>query len=100
MAIPNYSRAILKRPLSLTYIHPSILIYMRTIFFFCSLINLSAMAQNGIPNHKYPQTKKGNQEDVFFGTAVKDPYRWLEDDRSDSTALWVKDQNKVTDEYL
>ncbi len=34
---------------------------------------------------KYPDTKKVNQEDNYFGTIVKDPYRWLEDDNSEET---------------
>ena len=28
---------------------------------------------------KYPETKKVNQVDDYFGTKVSDPYRWLED---------------------
>jgi prolyl oligopeptidase len=48
----------------------------------------------------YPQTKKENIQDTYFGTVVKDPYRWLEDDRSAETKLWVQEQNKVTDNYL
>ena len=49
---------------------------------------------------KYPVTQKGNVVDTYFDTAVKDPYRWLEDDRSDETAAWVKAQNEVTYGYL
>lgn len=49
---------------------------------------------------EYPETKKVDVEDDYFGTAVKDPYRWLEDDNSEETAAWVKAQNKVTFEYL
>ncbi len=30
----------------------------------------------------YPETKKEIVIDSFFGQAVEDPYRWLEDDRS------------------
>ena len=48
----------------------------------------------------YPETKKVDTVTNYFGTEVKDPYRWLEDDRSDETATWVKAQNKVTFEYL
>ncbi|MGO3182816.1 MAG: prolyl oligopeptidase family serine peptidase [Aequorivita sp.] len=48
----------------------------------------------------YPQTKKVDTVDTYFGVDVKDPYRWLEDDRSDETAAWVKDENKVTFDYL
>ncbi len=48
----------------------------------------------------YPQTKKVDTVDTYFGTQVKDPYRWLEDDRSAETETWVKTQNKVTFGYL
>ncbi len=48
----------------------------------------------------YPVTKKGDVVDSYFGTKVHDPYRWLEDDKSEETAAWVKDQNKVTFGYL
>jgi prolyl oligopeptidase len=48
----------------------------------------------------YPVTKKGNVVDTIFGTPVPDPYRWLEDDKSEETAAWVKEQNKFTFGYL
>ncbi len=49
---------------------------------------------------KYPTTKKDNISDDYFGVKVKDPYRWLEDDRSEETKAWVIKQNKVTQNYL
>lgn len=49
---------------------------------------------------KYPETRKVDTVDNYFGEQVADPYRWLEDDRSEETAQWVKAQNKVTFEYL
>ncbi|NEQ44848.1 MAG: S9 family peptidase [Leptolyngbya sp. SIOISBB] len=48
----------------------------------------------------YPQTATVDQVDTYFGTEVPDPYRWLEDDRSDETAAWVEAQNNVTFSYL
>ncbi|MCX2678964.1 prolyl oligopeptidase family serine peptidase [Galbibacter sp. EGI 63066] len=48
----------------------------------------------------YPNTKKVDTSDIYFGTEVKDPYRWLEDDMSDETAAWVKAENEVTFGYL
>lgn len=48
----------------------------------------------------YPQTEKTDTKDVFFGTTVEDPYRWLEDDRSDKTKAWVAAENQVTQNYL
>ena len=59
------------------------------------LISISGFAQQ-----KYPETKKVDVVDDYFGTKVADPYRWLEDDNSEETANWVAEQNKVTDEYL
>src|SRR5689334_12949043 len=48
----------------------------------------------------YPVTKKVDVVDDYFGTKVPDPYRWLEDNDSPDVAQWVKDENKVTFEYL
>ncbi len=48
----------------------------------------------------YPTTKKVDTVDNYFGTEVPDPYRWLEDDRSEETEAWVKKQNAVTFGYL
>ena len=48
----------------------------------------------------YPKTKTEDVTDIYFDTEVKDPYRWLEDDRSKETEAWVKSQNKFTATYL
>ena len=48
----------------------------------------------------YPNTKKIDVVDDYFGTKVTDSYRWLEDDMSAETADWVKAQNKTTYGYL
>ena len=57
-------------------------------------------AQNTAMELKYPETRKGNVSENYFGTEVKDPYRWLEDDRSKETEAWVGSQNEVTFDYL
>ncbi|MDT8411964.1 MAG: prolyl oligopeptidase family serine peptidase [Vicingaceae bacterium] len=48
----------------------------------------------------YPETRTGEVEEDYFGTTVKDPYRWLEDDNSEETMNWVTIQNKTTELYL
>lgn len=48
----------------------------------------------------YPETKTVDSVDTYFGEDVKDPYRWLEDDRSKETEAWVKKQNSTTATYL
>jgi prolyl oligopeptidase len=58
-------------------------------------------AQNmNIKTLPYPQTKKVDTVDTYFGTAVPDPYRWLENDQAADTKAWVKEENKVTQDYL
>ncbi|GAB3899644.1 prolyl oligopeptidase family serine peptidase [Spirosoma agri] len=64
------------------------------------LSSSAALAQSGSPSLAYPKAKKTDQTDTYHGTAVADPYRWLEDDRSAETAEWVKEENKVTFDYL
>ncbi|AMW05262.1 prolyl oligopeptidase family serine peptidase [Gemmatimonas phototrophica] len=49
---------------------------------------------------QYPISRKAPQADSYHGVTVADPYRWLEDDRSDETAAWVEAQNRVTFDYL
>jgi prolyl oligopeptidase len=48
----------------------------------------------------YPVTHQVDTVDNYFGSAIPDPYRWLEDDRSEETEKWVTAQNKVTFGYL
>jgi len=48
----------------------------------------------------YPKTNTVDTINTYFNTKVEDPYRWLEDDRSEETMSWVKAQNKATYGYL
>ncbi len=71
------------------------------VFMLLSLaVAFTAAAQHmGI---KYPETKRISHVDIYHGTNVPDPYRWLEDDvrESEEVAAWVEAQNKVTFGYL
>lgn len=74
---------------------------MTKLFYFAAAIAVLSSCSSGTNNLlNYPVTEKGNVVDTIFGTPVPDPYRWLEDDRSDETAAWVKEQNAVTFGYL
>jgi prolyl oligopeptidase len=66
------------------------------------LTTTMALAQTPAFNGTYPQTDftTDKTSDTYFGTTVKDPLRWLEDDRSAKTMDWVKRQNAATDAYL
>ncbi len=61
---------------------------------------LAATAQE--PKLHYPETKRVDHTDDYFGTKVPDPYRWLEEDvrKSKDVEDWVAAQNKVTEAYL
>jgi prolyl oligopeptidase len=48
----------------------------------------------------YPETKKIDQVDDFFGTKVSDPYRWMENLNAADVADWVKQENAVTEQYF
>ena len=67
-------------------------------------ITLSAivctLVMNAQTKINYPETKKIDHVDTYFGEKINDPYRWLEDDRSAETEAWVKAQNVVTYGYL
>ena len=72
------------------------------------LLGMSLMTSptNGLfaeePAFDYPKTRKVEQTDLYHGTKVEDPYRWLENDvrEDEEVAEWVAAQNKVTDAYL
>ena len=68
--------------------------------FFAVFMGVAMMASISFCQLKYPDTKKVTQTDNYFGTKVSDPYRWLEDDKSDETAAWVTAENKITQDYL
>lgn len=78
---------------------------MKKVILYSSLILLAACAepeqkQVNIELMPYPQTKKVDTTDDYFGTKIADPYRWLEDDNSEETKQWVEAENKVTFDYL
>ncbi|WP_265435141.1 prolyl oligopeptidase family serine peptidase [Aeromonas media] len=66
----------------------------------CSGQSTEEDAMSGKTRLHYPATRQGDQVDHYFGQAVADPYRWLEDDRSPETEAWVRAQNRVTQDYL
>ncbi len=76
---------------------PLLLAFTALILIGC---NDATISKNQLIDVTYPKTKKVDTITNYFGTQVKDPYRWLEDDMSQQTAQWVTDQNKTTFGYL
>ena len=48
----------------------------------------------------YPETKTVTQHDNYHGTVVSDPYRWLEEEKSEEVSAWVESQNTLARPYL
>ncbi len=48
----------------------------------------------------YPQARRSDHVDTYFGDKVADPYRWLEDVDSPETRQWIEAENKLTFSYL
>ena len=69
---------------------------MKKLFLLLTVI----IPQFLIAQFLYPETKKTDTVTNYHGTEVADPYRWLEDDRSEETKAWVTEENKVTFGYL
>lgn len=72
---------------------------MKKVTLFATSVMMMSCAQQQ-QKLTYPQTAKVDTVDVYFGTGVPDPYRWLENDTSEATAAWVEAQNQVTNAYL
>lgn len=68
---------------------------IRFLFLLLCIVPIYTTAQ-----WTYPETPKVDTVTDYFGTPVADPYRWLEDDRSEATKNWVTAQNKITFSYL
>jgi len=47
----------------------------------------------------YPDIKKTDQADDYFGTKVADPYRWQET-HDEALDAWIQQENEVTQSYL
>ncbi|MGB0593316.1 MAG: prolyl oligopeptidase family serine peptidase [Flavobacteriales bacterium] len=72
---------------------------MKTTYFLALLL-VFASCQSKISMKEYPMTEKKEVIDTYFGVELVDNYRWLEDDLSEETAQWVKQQNEVTFDFL
>ncbi|WP_317042421.1 hypothetical protein [Spirosoma fluviale] len=74
-------------------------------FLLAFLVAACNQSQKKAPNMEivrkpYPITEEVDQKDKYFDTVVEDPYRWLEDDRSEKRKAWITAQNSVTSAYL
>jgi prolyl oligopeptidase len=48
----------------------------------------------------YPPAARGLVVDHYFGTAVPDPYRWMENSQDPALHQWVDAENRLTETYM
>jgi prolyl oligopeptidase len=63
-------------------------------------LSWSALALAAPAPLAYPPAPRGTVVDHYAGTAVADPYRWLEDLDSPTTRAWVDSEAAVADRYI
>lgn len=73
---------------------------LAALAFLAGCSNPQSMQDETVDTIDYPETRKTDVRDDYFGTTVDDPYRWLEDDTAAETEAWVKAQNATTQKYL
>jgi prolyl oligopeptidase len=77
-----------------SFMKKALIIHAAVIFFG---IHVQAQKPSSM---QYPQAKRTDVTDTYFGTQVADPYRWLENDTAADVLTWVKQENAVTQQYL
>lgn len=65
-----------------------------TILSFLAILFANAQTLN------YPQTRTVDVSDYYFDTIIPDPYRWLENMKSEEVKDWLKKQSDFSDDYL
>lgn len=71
-----------------------------TLFAFAADPTSAVKGGNGITLPPPPPTEARPVTDTVQGTALADPYRWLEDAKSPETRAWIDRQMKYTGQYL
>jgi prolyl oligopeptidase len=78
--------------------HATLAVALMAVFGATQAAEPATCAAGSAPT--YPVTAKVAQTDNYHGTAIADPYRWLEDANSARTREWVDAQNAVTQAWL
>ena len=68
--------------------------------YFIFFVFLSSLTTNCLAQYKYPSTKTVDSSDTWYNITIKDPYRWLEDLKSEETKKWFHSQNDYTTSVL
>jgi prolyl oligopeptidase len=63
---------------------------------------IALACQEAGPPHPeaYPEARRVDHTDEYFGAVVADPYRWMEDLESPEVAAWVESENAIAIPFL
>jgi prolyl oligopeptidase len=67
---------------------------------FVAFLLLLVFAVSTLGQTAPPKAEVRNVTDEYFGTKIVDPYRWMEDLKSDQMQKWMKGQAEYADNYL
>ena len=66
--------------------------------FICTLFLISIAPANA--QNTPPKARVEDVSDEYFGVKITDPYRWMENSKSDEVQKWMKAQATYADAYL
>jgi prolyl oligopeptidase len=69
---------------------------MKKIYLLMLTASLAAFDARG----QYPKAFKADHTDNYFGHKVSDPYRWMENENSDTLRSWIAEENALTEKFL
>ncbi len=70
--------------------------FLGLVFLFVCAYDTNSNAQEMTVVKKPPKTRVDNVVEEIFGQKVEDPYRWLEEKKSEKTKRWLEEQNQYT----
>ncbi len=80
---------------------------MKKYLFLISVLIIFSSCENEKKSEKksemkfnYPTVKTVDSADVFYGTEVKDPYRWMENEADPDLKNWIVAENKLTKDFI
>jgi prolyl oligopeptidase len=68
------------------------------VLFACLLSGMAGAG--GVSEPEYPPAARGTVVDHYFGTAVPDPYRWMETSNDPDLHKWVDAETRLTQAYM
>lgn len=79
---------------------PSLHTMQRVCLYLFLCFALGVACADGADRPAYPPARRDKVVDHYFGTAVPDPYRWMENSHDPELHKWVDAENRLTQAYM